>query len=143
MATDRGSLVRDVVRRHEVGATGGIRALSDAILYRRGALSRAASARRYLAQRRRSSTAHRFFHWELEFPEVFFAADGTRLPDGGLRRRPRQSAVGHDSRGRRRRRRSTPRAALCVRFTRDAGVYAAQSDGHANCYQLFLERGIA
>ena len=30
-----------------------------------------------------------------------------------------------------------------VRFTRDAGVYRAQSDGHANRYQLFVERAIA
>ena len=30
-----------------------------------------------------------------------------------------------------------------VRFTRDAGVYTAQSDGHANRYQLFVERAIA
>jgi hypothetical protein len=29
-----------------------------------------------------------------------------------------------------------------VRFTRDSGIYTAQSDGHANCYQLFLERTI-
>jgi hypothetical protein len=29
-----------------------------------------------------------------------------------------------------------------VRFTRDAGVYSSQSDGHANRYQLFLERSI-
>ena len=30
-----------------------------------------------------------------------------------------------------------------LRFTRDAGVYQAQSGGHANRYQLFLERAIA
>jgi hypothetical protein len=30
-----------------------------------------------------------------------------------------------------------------VRFTRDAGLYTAQSDGHANCYQLFTERSLA
>ena len=30
-----------------------------------------------------------------------------------------------------------------VRFTRDAGVYDAQSDGHANRYQLFVERAMA
>jgi hypothetical protein len=29
-----------------------------------------------------------------------------------------------------------------VRFTRDAGVYTAQSGGHANRYQLFLARAI-
>lgn len=30
-----------------------------------------------------------------------------------------------------------------LRFSRDAGVYQAQSGGHANRYQLFLERAIA
>src|SRR5262249_14385671 len=30
-----------------------------------------------------------------------------------------------------------------LRFTRDSGVYAAQSAGHANRYQLFVERAIA
>ena len=30
-----------------------------------------------------------------------------------------------------------------LRFTRDAGVYHAQSGGHANRYQLFVERAIA
>src|SRR5207244_4226526 len=33
--------------------------------------------------------------------------------------------------------------ARLVRFTRDAGSYTAQSAGHANRYQLFLERAIA
>jgi hypothetical protein len=33
--------------------------------------------------------------------------------------------------------------ASVLRFTRDAGVYRAQSEGHANRYQLFLERAVA
>src|SRR3989442_1740808 len=31
---------------------------------------------------------------------------------------------------------------LVLRFTRDTGIYTAQSDGHANRYQLFVERAI-
>jgi hypothetical protein len=38
---------------------------------------------------------------------------------------------------------SRAEAAAVVRFTRDAGVYDAQSDGQANRYQLFLERSLA
>src|SRR5262249_2029641 len=34
-------------------------------------------------------------------------------------------------------------ATRLLRFTRDAGIYTAQSDGHANRYQLFVERAIA
>ena len=56
--------------------------------------------------------------------------------------------MGHDAR--RRRIGATTRAARAatiaqrlVRFTRDAGVYTAQSDGHANRYQLFVERAMA
>ena len=30
-----------------------------------------------------------------------------------------------------------------VRFTRDAGIYEAQSKGHGNHYQLFAERAVA
>ena len=30
-----------------------------------------------------------------------------------------------------------------LRFTRDAGVYTSQSNGHANQYQLFIERAVA
>ena len=59
-------------------------ALSDAILTGRGVpagyddrpiCSRGAEA---------TATARRFFHWELEFPEVFFDEDGRRRPDAGF-----------------------------------------------------------
>ena len=56
-----------------------------------------------------------------------------------VRRDYRQSAVGHDARRRSRRRarcHARPPAST-VRFTRESGVYSAQSDGHANRYQLF------
>src|SRR5439155_12843757 len=33
--------------------------------------------------------------------------------------------------------------AAMLRFTRDAGIYSAQSSGHANRYQLFLERAMS
>ena len=88
----------------------------------------------------------RFFHWELEFPEVFFDERGRRLPAAGFDavignppwdmmradagERSARDALRHD-------------VANVVRFTRDAGVYSAQSDGHANRYQLFVERAIA
>ena len=87
----------------------------------------------------------RFVHWELEFPEVFFddqvaairAVDSMRssatrrgmrferIPD------PAASAIG---------RAPTNRGAL--RFFRKAGIYRHQGHGHANRYQLFLERAL-
>ena len=39
--------------------------------------------------------------------------------------------------------RSRADVSAVLRFTRDAGVYTAQSDGHANRYQLFVERAMA
>src|SRR5581483_5801636 len=57
--------------------------LSNAALTSSGALP-APIARRYLEAAERIAAAHRLFHWELECPEVFFAADGTRLQNAGF-----------------------------------------------------------
>jgi hypothetical protein len=76
-------------------------------------------------------------HWELEFPEVFFDAAGQRLGRPGFDAvlgNPPWDMIRADSGG---------DAAAVVRFTRDAGTYEAQSDGHANRYQLFVERALA
>ena len=92
------------------------------------------------------AAAHRFFHWELEFPEVFFDRDGTRLPAAGFDAvigNPPWDMVRADSGQADARLRAKRDVASVLRFTRDAGVYSAQSAGHANRYQLFLERAIA
>ena len=119
--------------------------LSDAALTGAGALP-ARIARRYLDEADAIGEARRLFHWELEFPEVFFDRDGVRLPRAGFDAvignppwdmiRADQGAAGARSRARLD---MTP----VIRFTRDAGVYTEQSDGHANRYQLFVERAIA
>src|SRR5581483_2886560 len=58
-------------------------ALSDTILGRGRVLtSRAADS--YLATAAAIARSHRLFHWELEFPEVFFDRDGARLPQAGF-----------------------------------------------------------
>ena len=114
-------------------------ALSDAILAGGGALS-PQLAGQYLRAAEEISKAHRFFHWELECPEVFFAADGTRLANGGF-----DAVLGNPPwdmiRAGNHAARDDPGRVL--RFTRDAGIYVAQSDGHANCYQLFCERAVS
>ena len=114
-------------------------ALSDAILTGGGALAPPVAAK-YLRAAEEISAARRFFHWELEYPEVFFAADGTRLANGGFDAvlgNPPWDMIRADSHPAR----DDPGRVL--RFTRDAGIYTAQSDGHANCYQLFGERAVA
>jgi hypothetical protein len=91
-----------------------------------------------------AAASRRFFQWELEFPEVFFDADGRRSPHGGFDvvvGNPPWDMVRADSHGDRREARSE--AAALVRFARDSGVYDARADGHVNRYQLFVERAVA
>jgi hypothetical protein len=112
-------------------------ALSDAILTDTGALPQSVS-RPLLRRAEDVAAGRRFFHWELEFPEVFFDRQGARLAAAGF-----DAVLGNppwdviDAR-------SSTRleAGALVRFTRASGVYASQSDGHANRYQLFLERAL-
>ena len=75
--------------------------LSDAVLTGRSALP-SKTAGRYLDEADAVGEARRLFHWELEFPEVFFGRDGAASAARRLRRGDRQSAVGHDSRRQRR-----------------------------------------
>lgn len=116
-------------------------ALCDVILARGGALPPGA-ARPLLELSAKVAAKHSFFHWELEFPEVYFDEAGRWRPGAGFDAiigNPPWDMVrvdrdlGDESRR---------DAANVVRFSRDAGVYRAQSDGHANRYQLFLERSL-
>jgi hypothetical protein len=119
--------------------------LSDVILTGRGALpSKTADA--YLDAVDAIAATRRFFHWELEFPEVFFDGHGNRLPAGGFDAvlgNPPWDMIRADAGGAEARARARLDTAPIIRFTRDAGIYTAQSDGHANRYQLFVERAIA
>lgn len=135
---------------HSVPA-GAFTALSDAILTAGSALPHPL-AEQYLRTAEEISQARRFFHWELECPEAFFAPDGTRLPNGGFDAvlgNPPWDMIRADSPGNpgdpgnpgNNIGRDDPSRIL--RFTRDAGIYTAQSDGHANCYQLFGERAVS
>jgi len=120
-------------------------ALSDAILTGRSALP-AKTAGRYLEAAEAAGRARRLFHWELEFPEVFFDRDGTRLPGAGFDAvlgNPPWDMIRADAGAAGARSRARADLAPVLRFTRDAGVYHSQSDGHANRYQLFVERAIA
>jgi hypothetical protein len=113
-------------------------ALSDHQLHGHSALPGPIVAR-LLSISRRASHQERFFHWVFEFPEVFVGVDGRPLLEPGfdavignppwemLRADPGASGD----------RRS---AGQRTRFIKDAGTYRAQSDGHVNLYQVFLER---
>ena len=72
------------------------------------------------------SAAQRFLHWELEFPEVFFADDGTPSPAAGF-----DAVIGNPP---------WADASAVAAFTRESGCYRLHGRGHANLYQLFAER---
>jgi hypothetical protein len=119
--------------------------LADAILTGRCELPERAVGR-HLADAAAIAAEHRFFHWELEFPEVFFNAAGEWLADAGfdavLGNPPWDMVRADDGTADQR---STARADThsYLRFTRESAFYQAQSDGHVNRYQLFVERALA
>ncbi len=75
------------------------------------------------------------FHWTTEFPEVFYDESGAPLSDGGfdviLGNPPWEMLRGE----------GLERAGLTA-FVKGSGHYKLQGDGHANLYQLFVERGL-
>ncbi len=112
--------------------------LADLLLTGRTELPRA-TADRWLEESGAMAAERRFFHWPLEFPDVFHAADGAPDPRGGfdavvgnppwdMIRRDRDAEAGGDQ------------ARQLLAFARSSGIYRAQGDGHANLFQLFVER---
>jgi len=119
--------------------------LSDFILSGSSALP-ARLAQRYLEIAAEAAAAHRFFHWELEFPEVFFDASGSPRPLPGFDAvigNPPWDMIRADAGSDETRRHARASNGLVLRFARDAGVYVTQSTGHLNRYQLFAERAMA
>jgi hypothetical protein len=118
-------------------------ALADEILGRPSVLA-PRTAQPLLADVRRTAAREQFFHWGLEFPEVFYDADGRALDAAGfdvvvanppwktLRGDAGGSAVEAGDSGSR-----------LTAFARASGVYRLQRDGHVNLYQLFFERALS
>src|SRR5262249_2776938 len=120
-------------------------ALADAVASGSGALP-ARVARPHMNAAEAVAGRRRFCHWELEFPEVFFGADGRRLPRAGFDAvigNPPWDMMRADSGDRGARDDARAELAAAIRFARDSGVYRTLSDGHANRYQLFVERALA
>lgn len=118
--------------------------LADAVLTGRSVLSDVA-VERYLSAANRVAAARRFFHWELEFPEAFFGVDGRRLARPGFDAvigNPPWEMIRADAGSSDARARARADITPLLRFTRDSGLYSAQSAGHANRYQLFVERAV-
>ena len=83
----------------------------------------------------------RFFHWTLEFPEVFFDVHGRPLPNPGFDAvlgNPPWDMLRADSGSAREKAR--PVHSLTKQFLRGSGIYHDLGRGHINRYQVFLER---
>jgi hypothetical protein len=117
-------------------------ALADAILLGRSPLPKEV-VDRWLTEARAVASARRFFHWTLEFPEVFYSQDGAPLAGAGFDAvigNPPWDMIRDDNEGDASGRSARAAADSLLRFTRSSGIYRAQGDGHANLYQLFVER---
>lgn len=125
-----------------------LRAAADAILRDDGTLP-AHHLARWMNAADAASQAHGFFHWPLEFADVFYEADGRQRDRPGfdavignppwemLRRDPeaggRQEGTARTGDSSRR----------LVRFVRESGLYPSCGRGHLNLYQPFIDRALS
>jgi hypothetical protein len=89
------------------------------------------------------AASRRFFHWTLEFPEVFFGSDGSPSADPGFDAvitNPPWDMLRADGGHLEAAGQAGDR--MLVSFARGSGVYRSQSNGHPNRFQLFLERAV-
>jgi hypothetical protein len=86
------------------------------------------------------SAARLFFHWPLEFADVFYDEAGTPKRAAGfdavIGNPPWEMLRNDGDDGRR-------DSAAAVRFIRESGLYPACGRGHLNLYQPFLERAMS
>jgi hypothetical protein len=117
-----------------------LRAAID-VLLRNDTTLRAPHLARWLSMSAALESSHGFFHWPLEFADVFY--DDTGRP----RDRPGFDAVIGNPPWEMLRRESGPEtrrilARPLVRFIRESGLYPSCDRGHLNLYQPFVERSL-
>jgi hypothetical protein len=94
---------------------------------------------------RTAAQGHGAFHWELAFPEVFFDADGRLKTDAGFDAvlgNPPWDMVRADTGSSADRAEARANTKAALQFYRRSPAYSLQGSGHANRYQLFLERAL-
>jgi hypothetical protein len=125
----------------------GMRAAIDAILRNDRTLG-ASQLAQWLAVARSLDATHRFFHWPLEFADVFYDQVGRPRSRPGfdavignppwemLRKEPNARRVEFRSPG------ASDQNRRVIRFIRESGLYPSCDRGHVNLYQPFLERAL-
>jgi ADP-ribose pyrophosphatase YjhB (NUDIX family) len=128
--------------RHAVPSRALYGDLVARLLGREPALS-ASQAAPALAAAAEAAATHRFFHWSLEFPEVFVDAGGATRAGAGFDAvlcNPPWDMIRADAASGRG---PADRATACLaRFVRESGIYTGASGAHANRYLLFVERAL-
>ncbi len=104
--------------------------LADELHQRPSALPRTLAAS-LLTQSASVATHRRFFHWVLEFPEVYFDENGKALTNPGF-----DAVLGNPPWDMLRADRGEKP------FFRQSGIYRHQGGGHINRYQVFVERAL-
>ena len=104
--------------------------LADELHQRHSALPRALAAS-LLKQSASVATHRRFFHWMLEFPEVYFDEGGKPLSNAGF-----DAVLGNPPWDMLRADRGEKP------FFRHSWIYRHQGGGHINRYQVFVERAL-
>jgi hypothetical protein len=115
------------------------RALIDTVIRANGILTPAHVERRVRGAQTLAAS-HGFFHWPLEFPDVF------AIPDRALNGRPGFDAViGNPPWDMLRRDHGDAEAGsrTLVRYIRQSGQYPSCGDGHLNLYQAFVDRSLS
>ena len=117
-------------------------ALVDSALGRAGGVNEPTIAK-VLAAGRAAAERERFFHWELEFPDVFHGRDGSPLDRPGFDAvigNPPWEMLRGDAGDATARARKADDGERLTTFARASGIYRLQGTGHANLYQMFVER---
>jgi len=126
-------------------ATVELRAVLDALLRNDRTLSPARVAER-LTRVAALARARNFFHWALEFADVFYDPDGHPRPDGGFDAvigNPPWEMLRHDNGPTGSSAGATRDTTRLLHFIRESGLYPSCDRGHLNLYQPFLERALS